>query len=443
VQVNRRQFMVGCSAAIAAMAGGRVGNLVFASEATSTPEDILVVVFLRGGCDGLSLVAPVNDPVYVAERGRIAVPSQGPNAALPIVSNNRSFETGLGLHPKAGPLKELYDARNMAIIHACGLDNDTRSHFEAMDYIERGTPGYRATPTGWLTRHLASSSGSTSDVPALSATATMPAALLGDRRAVALAPGTKPDITAPWRYRDTRLPNNMLDTARRLFGGRSVIDHAGSRTLDMIDALDGLRGTYTPEPGVIYPGGSFGDSLKLVAHTIKQDVGLRVSTVDFGGWDTHERQGEGGGGYFATQVDTLARGLHAFIHDLPHHAGRLTIVVMSEFGRRLGVNLSDGTDHGHGNMMLVIGGNVNGGKVYGQWPGLEDLDQNQDLRITTDYRTILSEILIRRLHNPQLGIVFPGFENYAPLGVVRGQDLPPIYDRADEQHRVLVPLVTR
>jgi uncharacterized protein (DUF1501 family) len=442
MNVTRRQFMVGCSTAIAAMAGGRVSNVAFATEASANATDeILVVVFLRGGCDGLSVVAPYDDPTYVRSRGQIAIPGKGPNAALDLVTGNSTITSSMGLHPHAGPLKELYDARKLAIVHACGLDNDTRSHFEAMDFMERGTPGNSNTANGWITRHLDTSPAG-GLLPTLAASSSMPASLRGDSNAVAMSNAGRFAISAPWRYLDGEMPHSMVNTLKTFYNGSSPLDVAGKRTLDVMETLKARQLVYTPEPSALYPKDSFGDSLKLVAQMVKLDLGLRVSTVDFGGWDTHDYQGNEGTGYFADRVGVLARGLHAFMSDLDTFEKRLTVVVMSEFGRRLGVNSSSGTDHGHGNVMLVLGGNVNGGKIHGRWPGLEDLDQNQDLRITTDYRTVLSEILIRRLANPNLATVFPGFSGYKPLGVMRGTDLQPVTPPV-MQHKVYVPMIVR
>jgi uncharacterized protein (DUF1501 family) len=204
-------------------------------------------------------------------------------------------------------------------------------------------------------------------------------------------------------------------------------------TIDNFKAIEDLN--YTPD--YPYPNNSFGNSLKLIAQTIKLDLGLRVATVDLGSWDTHENQGVGENGYYSNMVDILSRGLHAFYNDLPNHVNKLTVVVMSEFGRRLGVNASNGTDHGHGNVMFVLGGKANGGKIYGKWPGLEDLDQDQDLRITTDYRTVLSEILMRRMGNNKLGVVFPGLNAYEPLGVTGS----PSEDR--DPYQIYLPYVQR
>jgi uncharacterized protein (DUF1501 family) len=436
------------------MAGGRVGNLVFANPNETGPaaanDDIFITVFLRGGCDGISLVAPYDDPIYVAKRGSIAVPDQ-PEAyggALNINPQNSSFTSSVGLHPSAAPLRELYEGGSLAIVHAAGLNNDTRSHFDAMDYIERGTPNNKNTATGWLTRHLQVTHPS-GMLPTLAAGSAAPNSLLGDPDAVAMNDPRSYGLSGPWQYtsnNDSRYKDAMLNTATKFYSGNDIVQDASKRTIETIMAL---RSTADYVPITTYPNGGFGDSLKTIAQMIKLDLGLRVATVDLGGWDHHESEGvRESYGPFNRLVAQLAQGLHAFYNDLPNHQGKLTVAVMSEFGRRLGVNQSNGTDHGHGNMMMVLGGEVNGGKVYGRWPGLADeqLDHQQDLAITTDFRTVLSEIVVRRLGNVKLGAVFPSItpDIYSPatkLNIVNGPDLTPDYTAAVGQ--VFMPLLRR
>ncbi len=427
----RRSMLVGCSNAIAALAGGRLRNVVLGPETDTTQRDTFVLVFLRGGCDGLSLVAPYADDEYINNRPtlKINAPGNAQNAAYALPSAlNR--DVPFGLHPKAGALKELYDQQRLAIVHACGLTNGTRSHFDAMDYMERGTPDSLNTTTGWLTRHLESINAG-GYIPALAAASLPPGSLLNSPDTIAMTNANDFKLHGHWKYG----PKHKT-ALRAFYADGSALGQTGTTTLDTIDAVAAKNvGTYTPDTGVEYPSesyaNSFSQSLKLVAQMIKADLNVQVATVDFGGWDTHEGQPW----VFPNQIDALARGIGAFYNDLSRYHGRLTVVIMSEFGRRLRENRSGGTDHGHGNVMMVLGGNVNGGKIYGDWPGLkaEELDHYVDLGITTDYRRVLSEILVRRLANGQLGRVFPNYRDYIPLGIVNGVDVP-IADGQTKQH---------
>lgn len=451
MQWTRREFLMGCSAAIAAMAAARVGQLAFAEPAQpQATNEIFVQIFLRGGCDGLSLLSPYDDPHYRNARGTLALPLSGVNAPLRIDQNNPSFNTSsFGLNSRMPHLRDLYNSGHLAFIHACGLDDDTRSHFDAMDYIERGTPGNKTTSSGWLTRHLQSQGGVSTLLPAIAANSAPPASLLNYAGAVAVTSPSSFNISTGWRYNRSQENYPFLSTLREIYNRSSInpLAPAGRRVTQVIDVMRSL-GSYTPATGTTYPSGSFGDALKTVAQLIKADLGLQVATIDFGGWDTHEAQANSDGtGYLPDRLGILSQGLHAFYNDLAAYHSRLTIVVLSEFGRRLGRNQSNGTDHGHGNVMMVLGGNVNGRRIYGTWPGLhpDQLDKRQDLQITTDYRQVLSEILVRRLGNPKLGTIFPGLSAYNPLGIVRGPDLPPDLSATatptDTGYQVFVPVI--
>ncbi len=219
---------------------------------------------------------------------------------------------------------------------------------------------------------------------------------------------------------------------RRLYDGDTWLHASGAQTFQAIDTVQrASTSEYLPAKNAAYPSGEFGENMKTVAKLLKLDVGLRAATVDLGGWDTHEAEGDGSSGYLAELVTELSNGLAALYADLagsgsPTYADRLTVVVVSEFGRRLSENASHGTDHGHGSGIFVLGGQVNGGRVFTTWPGLqnEQLYDHADLAVTIDYRQVLSEIVVRRLGNAQLSTVFPGFADYQPLGIVRGADLP-------------------
>ena len=451
---TRRGFMVGCSAAIASFTGG-LSFTAFSSMAAEPNQEIVIVIFLRGGMDGLNLVPPIagaDRGHYEAKRNRIAIPTSGTNAALPL---NDLF----GLHPSAAPLLDLYQSKHLAVVHAAGLTSDTRSHFDAMQYMELGTPGSKAGTTGWLTRHLLTANNLPSEIimPALAAGNLQPTALLGSRESIGMTAPDDFNFNGHWRYGDWQRAG-----LRSMYNGSSWLHQAGMQTLNAVDVVEyAAPGSYTPGNGAVYPGGAFGDSLQTVAQLIKMQLGLRVATVDLGGWDTHEYQGESGGGYFASHIGELAEGMAAFYTDMSNDGGvdhnkRITLVVMSEFGRSFAQNASLGTDHGHGNVMLLLGGAVNGGQVHGQWPGLgpDQLYDRRDLAITTDYRRVLSELLIRRLGNPNLGSIFPGYTGYAPAGIVQGSDQAPIYTPAitptpgpapqpSGDHKLYIPSVAR
>lgn len=381
----------------------------------SAQRDVLVCVFLRGGADGLSIVVPVGDDDYYESR--------------PVLALHQTIDLDgfFGFHPALAPLKELYDDRVLAAVHATGSPDKTHSHFDAMDFMERGTPGSKLVPTGWLGRHLAtlpaSDTGNGSPFRAVGIGSLLPASLRGPVVATALR------SIADFHFQGR--PGQAADLPR--FEARLAATYAGDGWLDLqarqtFEALTALAaadpGSYGPANGARYPTGDFGTALKQVAQLIKADLGLEVACVELDGWDFHAGQGRAATG-MTDLLTELASGLSAFYADLSDRMSRITVVTMSEFGRRIEENASGGTDHGHGGFLFLLGGGVNGGKVYGDWPGLapENLVGPGDLAITTDYRTVLAEVLERRLRNTSLADVFPGFSlPGAPgyLGVVRG-----------------------
>lgn len=424
-KLSRRGFMVGCSSAIAAMTGARFTSIAFGDQANEPDQEVLVVVFLRGGADVLNLIPPLGGDdrgYYEAKRDALIVPT---GQLLPL--GNDPF----GLHPSAAGLHELYGDNKLAIVQATGLTNGTRSHFDAMGFMESGLSDSFAT-SGWITRHLESSPILPSEIvmPALAMGQYTPQAFLDSSEVIAFNDPDRFSIdTGAWGWYD-----EQRTALRNLYTSNSTPMHlAGLQALNAMDVVSAeLGGGYTPAPGVTYNEDDFAQHLKVVAQIIKSQLGLHAVTVDLGGWDTHESQGDAAGGYFGELVAQLSQGLHAFYRDLDHdgYSGRVTTVVMSEFGRRLGENADFGTDHGHGGAMMVLGGSVNGGQLFGTWPTLhpDALYEGIDLEVTTDYRQVLSELLIRRQANPNLGVVFPQYTNYAPLGVVQGVDLDPIYE---------------
>lgn len=402
---SRRNFLQGCSSAIAELAGARLSNLAFAQQ--DSPADTMVVVFLRGGWDALNVVPPTaGDDRGYYENAR---PDIKITDLLPL---NDQF----GLHPALAPLHGLYQQGKMAVIHAVGLNYDTRSHFDAMEYIELGTPGQKSTTSGWITRHL-QTTGVSSILPALS-TSGAPSSLLNFVPTVNL---NDPSEFSQW---DNGLAASQQLALRQMYNGETLLHRAGIRTLDSLDIVHPLvEEDYQPSNGARYNDDELSQQLKTVARMIKLGTGLRVATVDYGGWDTHEYENDGNGGYIADLLGNLASGLSNFYIDLDSgYTDKLSVVVISEFGRRLVQNESYGTDHGHGNVMFALGGGVNGGQVYGAWPGLhnDQLYDHADLAITTDYRQVLSEMLTRRLGNADVASVFPGFAPSGEMGIFRG-----------------------
>ena len=403
--IPRRQFLQGCSAAIASMAGAKLTNLAFSQD--NNPSDTLVVIFLRGGWDALNVVPPRDGN----DRGFYEIAR--PNIKI---SNLLPLSDQFGLHPSMSPLFDLYQAGKVGIVHAVGLDYDTRSHFDAQEFIELGTPGSKNTTSGWITRHL-QSIGVSSILPVLSTTG-QPTSLLN------FTPTVNLNTPADFSQWGNDLLTSQQNALRQLYTGESLLHRAGTRTLDALGIVSPLvNGDYQPSNGAHYNDDDLGRQLKTVAQMIKLEAGLKVAAVDFGGWDTHEYENDGNGGYIADLLNSLASGLANFYLDLDSgYIERLSVVVISEFGRRLVQNESYGTDHGHGSVMFALGGNVNGGQVFGNWPGLnnDQLYDHADLAVTTDYRQVMSELLSKRLGNSNIESVFPGFSgSYNPLGIFR------------------------
>jgi len=427
---GRRRFLQagGAAAATAVLAP----RLSFAAS-DDYSDNILVFVFQRGGIDGLSFLAPMDGH---SDRGQYeSWRSHGtmiPSASL------QSVGSGWGLHPAATPLLDLWSDQRLAIVQAVGLAVANRSHFEAERYVELGTPGNRFTTTGWLTRHLQTAGNlpETMILPAVITESTIRYSLLNEPSAVTLRYPTSFDLETS-HYEEEQ--EAALADLYAINGG--VLDLAGSQALAaqaIVEAID--WNGYVPSNGAAYPVRldnpaqltSFGEELKIIAQLIKENTGLRVAQTDIGGWDTHNDQGNlPVNGWFYDNVRDLSEAILAFFTDLdvPSPNGktwaeRTTMMVYSEFGRRAFDNADAGTDHGWGNNLLAIGGGVNGGQLYGQWPGLAkaDLFQGADIWATTDYRTVFSECLLKRFHNNQLWQIFPGYTpaEYQPLGVFSG-----------------------
>ncbi len=391
---------------------GWMPRMAFAPAGVEPAGDILVTVFLRGAMDGLNAVIPHGESNYYDLRKTLAVPEPKPGDDQAGIDLDGFFS----LHPSLRPLKDLWDDQALAIVHAVGSPDPTHSHFDAMDYMERGTPGEKKITTGWIGRHLQTAPWQ-NDSPfrAIGMGGIMQASLRGPVPVATLR--SIADFHLQGRPEDLeRLRRNLAS----LYSAGSALDAEAVETFSAVDLLSSIDvSPYAPGGGAAYPDTEFGLALQQVAQIVKAEIGMEVACVDIGCWDTHNQQGVLTGTMPAL-LDELAAGLAAFYHDLGERAGRVTLVTMSEFGRRAYENGSGGTDHGHGNLMFVLGGNVNGGKVYGEWPGLaeEQLYGPGDLAVTTDFRDVLAEIVQKRLANPNLDEVFPNYPTWKNLGVV-------------------------
>jgi uncharacterized protein (DUF1501 family) len=379
-------------------------RLAFAPPKTAPRGDTLVVVFLRGAADVLNMVVPHGEGAYYQLRPTLGIPRPDDSKSK---KEGRTIDLDgfFGFHPALQSLLDAWQSRQLAIIHACGAPDESRSHFKAMELMERGvasaTDGGPAS--GWIGRHLATlNTGNSSPLRAVG---------MGTRPQRSLS-GSVP-VSALRSIADFHLGGDprVLQQMRAALNAVYQDDVLGQDTLSILDTLEKLDPINYQSPVATYPDTEFGLALKQTAMLIKAEVGLEVSAIDVGGWDTHFAQGAGTG-QMPNLMKDLAEGLAAFHADMFEHMHQLTTVTMSEFGRRASENGSLGTDHGHGSMMMVLGGHVNGGRVHGEWPGLGEgqLIGPGDLAVTTDYRDVLSEILVKRLNNPALEEVFPNYQ---------------------------------
>lgn len=388
-------------------------RLVADAAGREPPGDVLVAIFLRGGADGLNLVAPHGERAYYAARPTLALAQPGrQGTAQP--QGTADLDGFFGLHPGLRPLLPLYQQNELAVIHAAGSDDQTRSHFEAQDLMERGCPVDQVLGSGWLARHLRSRPQPLAPLAAVAIADTLPESLRGSPGASAVR-----DVEA-FDFKLPRPQRAGFEAALRSLYASEADDlgAAGRQVLDTLGTIDRLRREATTDARGRggYPSGPFGDALRQVARLIRAEVGLEVACVDLDGWDTHFVQDA----LFGRLAGDLGQGLAALAEEIRPCWNRVTIVTMTEFGRRLRENVSLGTDHGRGSVMFVLGGNVQGGRVVADWPGLagDDLEGPGDLRVTIDYRDILGEVLVRRLKSRQVASVFPQ-HTLREYGIVR------------------------
>ncbi|HSP15702.1 MAG TPA: DUF1501 domain-containing protein [Thermoanaerobaculia bacterium] len=402
--MNRRIFLK--SSGLALVAGGLLPNVFvrMAQAGTTKGKKVLVAIFQRGAVDGLNVIVPYGEKAYYAARPSIAIPQPGSGEQAAV-----DLDGFFGLHPAMASLLPYFKDHSAAFVHAVGSPDSTRSHFDAQDFMESGTPGVKSTEDGFLSRAIAVKKGaSASPLRAVALSPALPRILTGNAGAVAMTDVSQFGIRAgeaSGRIQSSfesmygeAVAGALAGTAKESFEASKILKNADPTRLQ-------------PENGAAYPANPLGNSLKQIAQLIKCDVGLEVAFADVGGWDTHA--GEGGAqGQLANNLRNFADAISSFARDLGSRMGDVALVTMSEFGRTVHENGNRGTDHGHANVMLVLGGGVKGGKVYGKWPGLaaEQLYENRDLAVTTDFRDVFGELVTIQLGVASLKNVFPGYD---------------------------------
>ncbi len=374
------------------------------AAAGATRRKLLITIFQRGAADGLNIVVPFAERDYYAARPTIAIAAPGggrDGAAL-------DLDGFFGLHPRLAPFLPLWQQRSLAIVHACGSHDPTRSHFDAQDYMESGTPGVKSTTDGWLNRVLRAErrpdAAPSSPFRAVALGAQLPRTLQGTAPALAMTDvnrfglrggaGTQASFEAEYAAAADR-----------------VLQRTGQEAFDAMRQLDAAApGRYQPANGAVYPRSAYGQALKQIAQLAKADVGLEIAFAESGQWDHHANEGAATG-QLGNRLDDFAQGIAALVTDLGSRMQDVVILTMSEFGRAVAENGNRGTDHGHANAMFLVGGPVQGGKVYGRWPGLASAQRHdgRDLAVTTDFRDVFGEVAVRHLGVKDVRAVFPGY----------------------------------
>jgi len=389
--------------ALAAVGMGAIPPFLSRAALAASPatgkKKVLVTVFLRGAADGLNMVVPFGEKAYYKHRPSIAIPA--PAKDKPSALDLDGF---FGFHPILQPLLPIYKQGHLAMVHASGSPHDSRSHFEAQDFMESGVPGNKTISDGWLNRYLLNHPDPKStSFRGISMTSTLPRTLSGKAAALALR-----DVT------DTRTATEFQSTYGQMYSQETntVISGAAKEMFGAVEALKSLKLERPPVPQGVNPQQLMAAApLRQIAQLIKANVGVEVAFVDFVNWDTHNGQGGVEGGTMTQPLRLFAGALATFYRDLGDRAEDVVVLTMSEFGRTVKENGSAGTDHGHGNVMFVMGGPVQGGKIYGKWPGLEEaqLNESRDLAVTTDFRDVFAELLVGHLGCQKPEAVFPGY----------------------------------
>jgi uncharacterized protein (DUF1501 family) len=408
--MNRRYFIKSGGVALASF-GLMTSTPTFLRRAVAETLDkvtggkrkTLIAIFQRGAVDGLNVVVPFGEPSYYDLRPNIAIPKPDGGAASAI-----NLDGYFGLHPSLQSFKPLWDSKRLAIVHASGSPDSTRSHFDAQDYMESGTPGLKSTQDGWLNRYLQSKADPQKSLfRAVSMTQNMPRAMQG--KAPALAISNLADFSIRAGQSSAAVQGGFEAIYDQTVN--DALHGTGKETFEAINYLKQVNPSqYKAENGAEYPRTPFGNSLLQIAQLIKAGVGLEVAFTDVGGWDTHVNEGNQQG-QLSNLLRQFSSAIAALYTDLGQRMDDVVVLTMSEFGRTARENGNRGTDHGHANAMFVVGNSVRGGKVYGEWPGLKNdqLYEGRDLALTTDFRAVFSEIANKHLGTANLKTVFPGY----------------------------------
>jgi len=407
--ITRRTFLKTGGCALVAYAGAP-RFLLRTAHAAQASGKVLIAVFQRGAVDGLSMVMPHGDSGYAGVRPSIGL--QPPRRG----ESERALDLDgfFALHPALAPLVPLWDHRALAVVHACGSPDTTRSHFDAQDYMESGTPGVKSTTDGWLSRAIGARPAQSTPFRAVAIGPALPRTLQGGVGAISMQSLDRFDVrTGP----DGAARAGFESLYEQ--GVRDLLYGTGRETFDAVKMLKSARASrIVPANGAEYPRVPLGEALRQIAQLIKANVGLEVAFADMQGWDTHVGQGAERG-QLALRFRDFGAALAAFSQDLGDKMADVVVLTMSEFGRTVAENGNRGTDHGHATAMLVLGGGVRGGRVYGRWPGLghHQLFEGRDLAVTTDFRTLFSEVATRHL-GVSAAPIFPGFRlTQPPLGL--------------------------
>ncbi len=408
MKLKRREFLASSAAAGFSVSLGSTLSRAANGTKAATAEQILVCVYQRGAADALNMVPPYAESRYYSLRPTLAVPAPGSGNGAAL-----DLDGFFGMHPSMSELKTFFDSGDLAIIQAAGSPHESHSHFDAQDLMEWGYLEKNVVDSGWIGRHLESmSSSNTSPFRALGMGGSLQLSLQGAVTPVAMRSIEEFDLVAQDGHKA-----EMQAALELLYHGENdLLDQQVQQTFEAVDLLkaaDPLQ--FDPENGAIYPDSSFGEDMKQVAQLIKSGLGVEVACVDTKGWDHHDGEIV----LLDEKVSDLSAAMAAFHADMGDRMDHVTVVVMTEFGRRAYENASGGTDHGHGGLMMALGAGVNGGQVFGNWPGLEEADLYGlgDLEVTTDFRTVLGEMLVNRFGCQSIETVFPGFEMPTGPGV--------------------------